>query len=364
VIGHPAQPDALGRTRNDGGPGIFVRPEGKRQAAPALVMRNRMVFIFAIELPVRMEHRSYEGFEGYTMGRITEDVKFETSFDFPKDREFLCKKAKHASAMSTRRYLFVGETHNSEIDKKRTYAVADFCRFNPEVVIIAERNILAEEPYLELSRNVIHEKDRASSPFAPGRNRSIVEQIVEEIKKDGGKVDKEERIKKQGWLYNKPRMVLILFGQDHEQHIRCELQAQTEKDERLCWWSFPSPADALSALNWATYPSQEGYSFQGFVSRHPDDEAQKELLAKGKFVNAFNVGVTAPWGPGRGFNGEYYALYTSDAVDPQKKIRGDLDSGNLLQQPVFAVHSAISARLVRIENQMQFETLKTEAAEW
>ena len=174
------------------------------------------------------------------MGIITEDETFPSSFNFNQDMTFAFQQVDHARYMLSRRYIFVGETHNSPYDKERTYGIATRYAGDKDYIVVAERAIFDANPglaYLEATPNVIHEANMGAPPGAYIRNVEIVEQIIRETDKDA--------INRR---YSSPRPVVILFGQDHETGIRQELMAQMPIDARICWWSFPSLKEQLYAL--------------------------------------------------------------------------------------------------------------------
>lgn len=220
------------------------------------------------------------------MGYITEDLTFPPSFDVPHDIEFACERAEYATNMASRRYLFIGETHTSPFDKRRTVKLAEAFVNDDDVIIVAERDILKDYPYI-MARDprdlILHEKDRQSSSTDNARNVNIVKQILAETAKDA-----------TNRPHANPRMVLILFGQEHETHIRDQLKAQTPIDQKILWWSFPSIADEIDKMPVLdTVP--RGYGLVGYTKTTDDENGLKRLMTKGRFVKHFSLEVIATY---------------------------------------------------------------------
>lgn len=238
------------------------------------------------------------------MGIVTENVTFRTSFDFDHDWSLLKDKVKTARLMLSRRYLFIGETHNSPIDKKRTVRVAE--KFagtggpvSDDVILVAERAIFDDQDgleYLGFRTNFIHEENRSASPFAQVRNVEIVEQVIAETARDA--VHRPHR---------SPRPVVFLFGESHEEPIRRELARQLPINEKICWWFFPSLQSQLDAL--PTPPTPAAATFIGFCSPPAEDPgANFQLCMKGRLSGPLTLRVDPGFGM-LSFRRGLYALF-------------------------------------------------------
>lgn len=240
------------------------------------------------------------------MAIITEDLVFNTSFKLQEDLTALSNRIEAASNMASRRYVFVGESHNFAVDIERRNAT--FQRFvsNNGIVMVLERAMMGERG-IPLSGFVpdervgaILETDYTSGSADPIRNTQIVAKIVAEIAKDPPYQQRE---------------VLILFGQEHQKGIREELKKQLGAEDKICWWAFPPILDQIYSLPDPVYPNQNGYTLVGFTDLPDlsDPKMNKLLLTKGRHVDPFMIEVKAPYNsanrlPKRGL----YALFGSN----------------------------------------------------
>jgi hypothetical protein len=235
---------------------------------------------------------------------ITENLQYKTTWDFAAETAKLLDKVEHAKCMLSRRYIFVGETHTSPHDKKRTQAVATSAANDNEIIMVAERSIFEsslldpiEARTASLSSNVLHETDTTSSSASMQRNIAIVQQIIAECARDNAIVNNYGQRVNRG--HTNPRTVLILFGQEHERHIKDQLMQQLERTDKICWWSFPSFQDEVDQLADLSNPSTVGFVPVAAcdLREQTDPNAAFQRICKGQPAPAAGVAVklTAPY---------------------------------------------------------------------
>lgn len=284
------------------------------------------------------------------MAIITEDLKYETTWDLQEDINNLVKRIKYGMNMSSRRYLFVGEDHNFAMDTIRRTKVALHFAANTELVMVTERGMKANEHFqltelLDRKTAAVHERESKLVSSDPARNRIVIEEIVSEIKGDPD--------------YRK-RLVLIFFGADHEEALREELKKQLGADEKICWWSFPSILVQADALPTPSHANMNGYTFVGFTSP-PDpaaENANKLLLTKGIWREQFNLHVTAPFASRDYLSAKAitYAVFGSNGIgETQAKIAQMERTGGQCQ---FDVSSAAAVRPEMVNTDVRYQQLK------
>ena len=232
------------------------------------------------------------------MAIVTENQQYKTTWDFAEDTKTLLSRLKHAKFMNSRRYLFVGETHTSPHDKARTQAVATAAANDDEIIMVAERSIF-ESALLDgiaarnasMSSNVLHEADTTSSSTSMQRNIAIVQQIIAECARDDNIVNNYGMRVNRG--HTNPRPVLILFGQEHERHIKDQLAQQLPPTGKICWWSFPSFQDQVDQLADLTNASTAGFSPVAVcdLRAQTDPDAGFQRFCKGQPAPAAGVDV-------------------------------------------------------------------------
>lgn len=213
------------------------------------------------------------------MAQITEDIRYQVpqDLDLAAYARFACDRVTWAIGMATRRYIFIGDTHNSVFDARFKAAVADHCTTGgrlQNVIVIAERSIFASTPHLPLRANVIQEANTQASPFDPQRDVDVVRQIATQVAREPA--------------FGVTRPVVIFFGQAHETGLRQQMEAQLPGTDRICWWSFRSLDDQVAALpdlnaGWR-FPIQPGFDFVGFctLANHLDETlAEVSIVEKG-----------------------------------------------------------------------------------
>ena len=283
------------------------------------------------------------------MARITEDVTYETLFKLLEDSTRSIARIEWARHMLSRRYLFVGESHNFKMDVMRRNHIAQHFSHDKTIIMVTERGMEGERGLLNSilpeREGIIHETDYESRPFNPQRDCQIVKRIISEISKD--------RVHK--------RPVLILFGQDHEQKIRNELKQQLEKDERICWWSFPSILHQIDSLEDVTYP-EKGYSLVGFTAPpdYKEPAANKLLLTKGKFLGPFIIDVRAPFFSPDNLHKdqEIFAVYGLDRFPGTKYHIDYMDKKTGSCR--FNAFGPEVVRLVRVANNEDYQRLRAQ----
>lgn len=283
------------------------------------------------------------------MGRITEDLTYETTFKVRDDIALICGKVEYASNMSSRRYLFVGEYHDFEMDVFRRKEVAKHFANNADIVFVSERGLHAspDKTLADLVTRTggVHEQDEVSGPFDPIRNTKMVEQILAEIAEDPD---------------HRKRAVLIFFGQDHEAGLRRELELQTAADVSICWWSFPSIREQFFALPAVVFPNQVGYTMLGFTGS-PDLNTLlpgKLLLTRGIWRFAFGIEVRAVYSCNTSLlkNTTLYAVFTNDNIAIlQAQIQGIERHGG---KGNVTASQADAIRLVEITTDAEYQRLK------
>jgi len=281
---------------------------------------------------------------------ITEDVVYETSFKLQDDLTVLFNRIEAASTMSSRRYVFVGESHDFAVDIERRNST--FQRFvsNNGIIVVVERAMMGERDiplsgFVPDSRvGAILETDYSSGSADPIRNTQIVAKIVKEIASDPP---------------YRQREVLILFGQEHEKGIRDELKKQLGVDDKICWWSFPSILDQIYKIPDPVYANQNGYTFVGFTDLPSlsDLKPYKLLLTKGRFVDSFMIEVKAPYNSGNRLpKVGLYALYGSNRFPGTKHHIAAMEKkGGACS---FNVFGPDIARLLPIATDDEYQQLK------
>jgi hypothetical protein len=281
---------------------------------------------------------------------ITEDVEYETSFKLQDDLTVLANRIEAASNMSSRRYVFVGESHDFAVDIERRNTT--FQRFisNKGIVVVGERAMKGERDiplsgFIPEGRaGAILETDYTSGSADPVRNTQVVAKIVKEIANDPS---------------YRQREVLIFFGQEHEKGIREELKKQLGAEDKICWWSFPSILDQLYKLPDPVYPNQNGYTFVGFTDLPSlsDPKPHKLLLTKGRHIDPFVIEVKAPYNSGNRLpKVGLYALYGSNRFPGTKHHIAAMEKkGGACSFNVFAPDIA---RLVPVATDDEYQQLK------
>lgn len=273
------------------------------------------------------------------MATISEDLTFTSSLDLARDQQTLHNKIDCAKRMASRRYIFVGETHNATHDKLRTIAAAEHYAGDADVIVVAERGIFGDRGDIEVSANVVNETDRKSVSSAYVRNVSIAQQIIEAA--TGDAAQRPHHL----------RPVVILFGQDHERHIRNELMRQMPATDKICWWSFPSIEDQIAAL-----PDRDaglaGFSLVGFCHAAADPGARIRLFHKNRLNAAFTINLTAPFFTS--FRHPLYAVYGANAHAPYALLRTTLQDA---PTGTMTLDNLATAKLILVTNRTALASL-------
>lgn len=222
------------------------------------------------------------------MAKITEDLKYSTTWDLGRDINDLTGRIEWAAkGMLQRRYIFLGETHTLGFDKERNFAIAEKFMDDPRVIVVVERGMFAtNRNFVNSGKSVILETTtmEEASSSAHKRNVLIVEKLVAEMKNDKP--------------YTNPRPVIIIFGQEHENAIREELKKQLPDSINICWWSYQSIDDQYESLPARHQPAKGSFTLLGVTYRSLGGTSlELQLLTKGLVPAPFKLTVHGTFNP-------------------------------------------------------------------
>jgi hypothetical protein len=284
------------------------------------------------------------------MGIITVNNVQAITFNLAQDTAAVSQVVNHLAPLPLLHYVFVGESHDFAVDRARRNEIVDQFKDNARIILVSERAMKYAsgnklENFLQGPNHPVEPETELKSAEAI-RNIDIVSRTVAESSKDPA---------------TNRRLVLIMFGGDHEDKIKDEVKKQTPSDEAIGWWYFPSIYEQIGRFPDAAFVNQAGYSFIGFTG-HPSLESLDSLgillLLKGQWNTAFTIEVKAGYmSPDQLGKRTLYAVYgrNADVLTQQKITEIETSTKGSIVMPV---NSAVAVRLVLMQNDQQYQALK------
>lgn len=248
------------------------------------------------------------------MATVTENIDLPVQWDVDSAVRTIKDRINHAKNMSTRRYIFIGETHSSPFDKSRNHSLGYEFLDDNGVILIAERGIWNHSglKYFRMvealkhgAANTWQEPSSDAKSIADTRNVMIADEIVRRVH-----LDESEN------PHAAPKPVVIIFGEDHNARIREKLLTRLADDVRICWWSAKSIMEYFHILP-TRLPTALGNAVcVGFVPLLADEDQRLQFLTKGKMSAAISIKLYNV--PANKESGFYYAIFLKN-TDPLKE---------------------------------------------
>ena len=210
----------------------------------------------------------------------------KSSWKVATDVDEMVKLIGAAAPEEPRSIFFVGETHNFSYDKQRNGLLVSKLKNSKTITLVIERGMFGQDAFSTTSHpNVIVEKAGITelSSLSPKRNTEIVRQLIEFTAKISEKECK--------------RVVVFVFGQDHEDKIQTEIEKQFPEKDRIQWSSFKSVDDQINALEAGDDKIPGNFALLGYISssdvKQKRQELEMRLLRKGLVPNSFVTKIYA-----------------------------------------------------------------------